>query len=196
MKRKDTRGSKTRGTPPKYRPEFVGQAFKLALLGATDAVVARFFEVHPDTIDRWKIKHSDFYGSLKDGKVRADADVADSLYRKALGYEYFEEVVTKIKVSQYEEQVVVTKVLRVVPPDTTAMIFWLKNRQPEMWRDKIDHAHGGPDGGPIPIEVHDRNVAEFIALAKAVRMCVEAGSEFPRPIMIDVTPEPKEKETA
>lgn len=38
------------------------------------------------------------------------------------------------------------------PPDTTAMIFWLKNRQPDKWRDKRDV--GDDDGdAPPPVKV-------------------------------------------
>ena len=37
------------------------------------------------------------------------------------------------------------------PPDSTALIFWLKNRKPKDWRDKIEHS--GPDGGPLTVQI-------------------------------------------
>lgn len=76
------------GRPSKFRPEYVDQAFKFCLLGATDADLGRFFDVDETTINRWKKAHPEFCQSLKDGKEQADARVAQSLYRRALGWEH------------------------------------------------------------------------------------------------------------
>ena len=78
------------GRPSKFRQEYVEQAFKLCLLGATDAELGRFFDVDERTINNWKESHPEFLQSLKDGKEQADARVAQSLYRKALGWEHEE----------------------------------------------------------------------------------------------------------
>lgn len=140
-------GSQERtGRPPKYKSEFAAQAQKLCLLGATDKDLAEFFEVTDRTINRWRIQHKDFCRSLKLAKDEADARVERSLYHKATGYTFDSE-----KVFQYEGQVVRAKTQEHVPPDTTAMIFWLKNRQPQLWRDRIEHT--GKDGDPLPIPV-------------------------------------------
>jgi hypothetical protein len=133
------------GRPTKYDPAYVGQAQKLAKLGATDREVAEFFDVNEATIYRWKHEHPEFCEALKVGKETADARVEQSLYRRALGYSHD---AVKIAVNAQGE---VTQVPFVehYPPDTTAAIFWLKNRKPDEWRDKVQNEHSGPDGGKI-----------------------------------------------
>ena len=127
-----------RGRPSKYEPAFVGQAQKLAALGATDREVAAFFEVDERTINRWKQEHEDFCQSLKVGKQAADERVEQSLYRRALGYEQDD-----THFSAYEGNVTQTPYVKIIPPDTTAAIFWLKNRKPVEWRDKQEIEQSG-----------------------------------------------------
>lgn len=117
--------------PTEYRQEYAEQARKLCLLGYTDKQLADFFEVNESTITRWKQKYPEFRTSIKKGKVVADAQVVDSLYNRALGMEV-EEV--EVRGDGDDEIKRVTK--KYIPPDTTAQIFWLKNRQPELWREK------------------------------------------------------------
>jgi hypothetical protein len=76
------------GRPEEYMPEYAEQAYKLCLLGASDAVLADFFEVSEMTINNWKKRYDDFYLSLREGKTQADANVAKSLYHRALGYSH------------------------------------------------------------------------------------------------------------
>lgn len=137
---------KKAGRPPKYQAGYAPQARKLCLLGATDADLAAFFEVDERTINRWKKDHPSFCQSLKDGKEQADARVAESLYRRALGYEH--EAVKIVADAKSGHEHIVPYVER-YPPDTTAAIFWLKNRRPDVWRDKREHEHSGPDGSPV-----------------------------------------------
>lgn len=136
------------GRPSKFKPEFVSQASKLAALGATDREAAEFFEVNEATLYRWKHEHVEFCEALKVGKAQADARVEQSLYRRALGYAHD---AVKIAVNASGE---VTEVPFVehYPPDTTAAIFWLKNRKPEEWRDVKAQEHSGPGGAPIQTE--------------------------------------------
>ena len=133
--------------PSSYKPEYAEQAEKLCLLGATDKELADFFGVSEQTVNNWKKSEPEFLESLKAGKIAADRDVADKLFQRATGYEWEEEQAVKIKVGQYEEKVEIVTVLRAVPPDTTAAIFWLKNRRPKQWRDKVeqDINHGVQD---------------------------------------------------
>jgi len=121
----------TTGRPSKYKPEFAGQAAKLCALGATDPQLADFFEVALSTISLWKVQHQEFSDALKLAKEEADAKVEQSLYRRALGYEHDE---TDIRV--VDHAIVQTPMRKIYPPDTTAAIFWLKNRKPAQWRDK------------------------------------------------------------
>lgn len=137
------------GRPTDYRDEYVEQAAKLCALGATDDEMADFFGVHRATLYRWKLEHPEFCDAIKSAKDIADERVERSLYQKATGYNYTEEQAIKVKKAQHEEEVEVVEVTKHSPADTTAAIFWLKNRRKEEWRDKHDLEHSGPDGGPI-----------------------------------------------
>lgn len=126
------------GRPSKYKPEFAGQAEKLCKLGATDAEMADFFQVTISTLSLWKVKHSEFSDALKLGKEVADRRVEEALYNRALGYSHEE---TDIRV--VDGAIMETPMIKHYPPDTTAAIFWLKNRRPDEWRDKRDVEHSG-----------------------------------------------------
>lgn len=104
-----------KGQPTKYDPSMNDQVTKLCLLGATDEELANFFEVCTATIYNWRNEHPDFLEAIKEGKENADSKVAQSLYNTALS------------------------------GNTTAQIFWLKNRRAKEWREKqeIDHTSAG-----------------------------------------------------
>lgn len=144
------------GRPTDYQPEYAEQAAKLCLLGATDDELADFFGVHRSTIYRWKHIHDEFCDAIKSGKEKADERVERSLYQKATGYNYTEQQAIKVKLEQHKEQVEVVDVERHAPADTTAAIFWLKNRRRDQWRDKIDHELTGRDGGPVQVTQVER----------------------------------------
>lgn len=131
------------GRPTDYREEYAEQARKLAELGATDQEVASFFAVDVRTIYRWKHDHDTFCQSLKVGKEVADDRVERSLYQKAIGYEQ-EEV--KIFMPAQAEAPVYAPFVAKIAPDTTAAIFWLKNRRSQEWRDKTTTELTDPDG--------------------------------------------------
>lgn len=130
--------------PSKYKPEFVAQAEKLCKLGATDLEIADFFEIDVRTLHRWKAEHEEFCHALKAGKAQADERVERSLFSRANGYEHDE-----VDIRVVGGEIVQTPIRKFYPPDTTACIFWLKNRKPAEWRDKVDQTVSGPDGGPI-----------------------------------------------
>jgi DNA-binding XRE family transcriptional regulator len=110
------------------------------LLGATDADLAEFFEVSEQTINAWKKAHKGFLESLKAGKRLADAEVAERLFQRAMGYSHPEE-----KVFNNQGEIVTHQTTKHYPPDPTSMIFWLKNRDPERWRDKPADESGSDD---------------------------------------------------
>lgn len=136
------------GRPSKYDPAFAKQAEKLAKLGATDMELADFFEVDTRTIYRWKHDFPEFCQSLKGGKDEADERVERSLYQKAIGYEQDE---VKIFMPGGATEPVYAPYRAKIAPDTTAAIFWLKNRRSQEWRDVKAQEISGPDGGPVPI---------------------------------------------
>ena len=149
----------SKGRPSKYQESFAKQAEKLCALGATDVDLAEFFEVSLRTVLNWKVQHVEFLRSLKGGKDEADDRVERSLYQKAVGYSFDSE-----KVFQHQGDIVRAPTREHIPPDTTAAIFWLKNRRPDLWRDKREHELTGKDGGPIETrDVSDRDRAKAIA---------------------------------
>ena len=124
--------------PSKFKAEYVSQATKLCQLGATDEEVAAFFDISARTLYRWQAEHPELCQALKIGKVEADERVKRSLYHRAVGYTFASE-----KVFQYQGVIVRADTTEHVPPDTTAAIFWLKNRDPENWRDVSRQEHTG-----------------------------------------------------
>jgi hypothetical protein len=136
------------GRPSKYKPEFAEQAAKLCKLGATDAVLADFFQVAVSTINLWKVEHPEFSESIKLPKAESDERVEQSLYMRAMGYEHDE-----MDIRVVGGELVQTPIRKHYPPDATAMIFWLKNRKPDEWRDKTDHTLANPDGSALNLTV-------------------------------------------
>lgn len=96
--------------------------------GLTDDQIAKNIGINRDTLYRWKKAHSDISDALKKGKEVIDRQVENALLKRALGYTYDE--------ITFEGDDEVKRVRKQVAPDTTAQIFWLKNRKPEEWRDK------------------------------------------------------------
>ena len=121
------------GRPTKYKPEYDDQVVKLCKLGATDKDIADFFEISEATVNNWKIEYPSFLESIKRGTIVADMEVANSLHKRATGYE--QEVV---KVFQFQGEPIIVPVIEKIAPDTGAAMAWLKNRRPRDWRDKQD----------------------------------------------------------
>lgn len=123
------------GRPTKYKPEYCEQAAKLCALGAIDLDLAAFFNVEESTIYEWKNAHPKFSESIKEAKDNEDAKVVKSLYKRAMGF-------TR-NVQKLSQQGDVLDTKEELPPDTTACIFWLKNRQKKDWRDRQELEHSG-----------------------------------------------------
>lgn len=100
--------------------------------GLTDVQIAHNMGVTAKTLYAWKGAYGEICEALKRGKEVVDIQVENALLKRALGYEYTEE---RIEVSEKDGRKVIQTV-KAVPPDTTAQIFWLKNRRPDKWRDK------------------------------------------------------------
>lgn len=126
------------------------EADKLLLLeawardGLTDIQIAENIGINVRTLYLWKKKSIPIFQSLKVGKEVADIEVENALRKKALGFREKEQTVSTRKTVEYDNgkrvreitEPIVTEVERYYPPDTTAQIFWLKNRKPKQWRDK------------------------------------------------------------
>lgn len=148
------------GRPSSYKPEYAAQAAKLCSLGATDVEMADFFEVATSTLYLWKNTHPEFSEALKAAKENADNRVERSLYQRALGYSH-----EAVKIISVGGEVQSVPYREHYAPDTTAAIFWLKNRRPDEWREKTVQEHTGKDGGAIELStVTDTDRAKAMAL--------------------------------
>ena len=98
--------------------------------GLIDEQIAHNMGITTKTLYEWKNKYGEISEALKKGKEVIDRQVENALLKRALGYTYDE--------TTYEDGVETKRVKKEVAPDTTAQIFWLKNRKPAEWRDKIE----------------------------------------------------------
>ncbi len=144
-----------------YDPAICAGVLALCQGGATDAELADELDISIRTLYRWQARYPEFCQALKAGKQPADDRVERSLFHRANGYEWDEAQPIKLKEVLYEagkrvketERVEVVMVHHVAPPDTTAAIFWLKNRRPERWRQFAALEHTGKDGAPFVIHI-------------------------------------------
>ena len=127
------------GRPTKYKPEFNDLVTKFCMLGATNKNLAKFLEVSVQTISYWLAHDQQFLEAIKEGREFADANVAKAMYHKAIGYKHKE-----VHVSNYKGEITLTEIEKNYPPDTAAAFIWLKNRNPELWKQQpevIHHEH-------------------------------------------------------
>lgn len=106
--------------------------------GLTDEQIAQNAGISASTLYDWESKYSEISKALKKGKEVVDIHVENALLKRALGYSYIETTKERILNSETGEyELITTKAVeKSIAPDTTAQIFWLKNRKPEVWRDK------------------------------------------------------------
>ncbi len=113
--------------------------------GLTEEQIAYNMGISRETLRVWKNKYSVISGTLKKGKEIVDIQVENALLKRALGYVSKEQKVTKDgEIIELEKE---------IPPDTTAQIFWLKNRKPDKWRDKVENVNTTDDDKVININI-------------------------------------------
>lgn len=118
----------------KYSPELARFVNRLAKLGLTHPQMADVLGVAESTFYKWKAERADFRTALQMGMAVADARVTDSMYRAACGYTHEEEVIRVLA----DGQVVRVPTLKHYPPNPNLIMFWLKNRQPELWKERVE----------------------------------------------------------
>jgi hypothetical protein len=106
--------------------------------GLSDEQIAHNMGINVATLYRWKNEHSEICNALKKTKEVVDKEVENALYKSAMGYDY-EEITEQRRYNkdtgQYE-MVVIERKVKHQPPNTASIIFWLKNRKPDTWKDK------------------------------------------------------------
>ena len=102
--------------------------------GLTDEQIAKNIGISRASLYEWKKKEVDIFDALKKGKEVIDFEVENALLKKALGY------TITLKEEKLDKDGCVHTLEKDVhiPPDTTAQIFWLKNRKKEQWREKVE----------------------------------------------------------
>ncbi|KEI16967.1 transposase [Clostridium novyi B str. ATCC 27606] len=122
--------------------------------GLTDEQIAKNLGISKTTFYKYIKEHNELSERLKKGKEVIDFEVENALLKRALGYKYKEVIKELVRDPETkEEELKVTKeVIKEVVPDTTAQIFWLKNRKPEEWRDKQNIEHSGSMNVNNPFE--------------------------------------------
>jgi transcriptional regulator with XRE-family HTH domain len=135
------------GRPSKLDTIDLEQVKKLAKHGLTEEQIADILGICKATITNYKLSSPEFLASLKEGKEISDLKVEKSLFQRAVGYEHPEEEIFCNK----DGVVTTVPTMKFYPPDTTACIFWLKNRKKAEWRDTIEHT--GDPNNPIQINI-------------------------------------------
>ena len=129
--------------------------------GLTDEQIAKNMGIALSTLKLWKNGYPAILAALKRGKEVIDIEVENALLNKAMGFKVTVKKSYKVKDVKYEDGRKVRETERIemvdeeqyIPPDTTAQIFWLKNRKPAEWRDKQNIEHTGKDGETLKVEL-------------------------------------------
>jgi hypothetical protein len=174
---KNAIGNKGGGRPSEFRPAFLPMACKLAQLGGLDEDFAEAFGVSVQTIYEWKRRYPEFSLALKKAKEQVDAQVEKSLLRRALGFSY-----TAEKVMIVDGKPTVVAYTEHSLPSDTACIFWLKNRQPDRWRDVNRHEYGRP--GEFDRLTDDELLEEIKAEVADMGLLLDPTANGKRPALI------------
>jgi hypothetical protein len=141
----------------KYDDTFPLRAEDMARKGLIDKQIAKNLGISEATLYDYQKKYPEFLKALKRGKAPVDVEVENALLKRALGFEY-EEIHTEYRLPLGETKVdekarpnLIRRIKKIVIPDTTACIFWLKNRRKDVWRDMRDLGIFDALGEPLPL---------------------------------------------
>lgn len=126
-----------RGPDSQFKPEYCDLARRVSMLGATNEDLAGILGVCRNTVGNWMREYPQFKAAMEEGKLTADATVAEKLYQRATGYQrpatrYFSTKEGPPQRVDYTHH---------HAPDTAACIFWLRNRRRADWREQVEHRH-------------------------------------------------------
>lgn len=152
-------GRSTRGRPSIYDPRNLTQVTKYALLGLNDDEIANLFGVSHMTFQRWKKDVDGFLLALDDGRDKADAEIAHSLYHRAKGYSHdaVKIFLPAANIVNPEPEPVIVNYIEHYPPDTAAARIWMYNRRRgakgTQWTEVVQNQITGKDGGPLEVNM-------------------------------------------
>lgn len=153
-----------------YHVSYAARVRDLCYVGATNTEIAALLGISVMTLETWRQNYPEFNAAWKDGKAHADAKVAASLFKRANGYDV--ETWKETKEGRMRE-------VKHIPPDVNACIFWLVNRRPETWQQRVEHVV--PNGATIPADaISDMEAARRIAFAltKAVQQLEDSNARI------------------
>ncbi len=106
--------------------------------GLTDSEIAKRMKVSVSTLNNYKKQYKKIDEALKNGREYVDTKIENALIKRAIGYEYTEQVMERVlnKETGEYEFVLTKEMKKEVKPDISAQVFWLKNRRPDIWKDK------------------------------------------------------------
>lgn len=162
MEKEETKAKKRRKAPTKYETVILPRLEEIKAYlraGGTKEGVAKQLKIAYSTFRKYKTDHPEFRAALMEAEEPANLRVENSLFERCMGGEREVKKAVKLKTVTYkngkrekeEERVQIVTETVYVPPDTPAIKFWLTNRMPQKWRDKIDTALSDPDGNAIKI---------------------------------------------
>lgn len=159
-----------RGVSARLKALDLGMIQTLYGFGLIDEQISAALGVPARTLTYWR-KNEDFSAAVRAGKEIADSRVERSLYERAMGYSHLD---TDIRVVRGE--VVKTEFIKNYPPDTAACIFWLKNRRPDLWREKHELAVHG-DNAQIMVVMDSRAIDAVVGILSNEQRPVEIGHD-------------------
>lgn len=160
---KRRRAGRHAGSLVQYRASYTELAYKFCMLGATNARLAELLGVELAVLERWLTTRREFREAVHMGREIADAEIAHALYHRAKGYThkaeklFFDAKCGQVVRAEYDEH---------YAPDTAAASFWLRNRQPDLWREKTELGVQGGGGFTLIVDLGDGPDAPAIEQAR------------------------------
>jgi len=146
----------------RYTKDINEKAYKLSLLGLTDEEMCTFFDISWQTWFNWQNRFPKLKEAIQKGKTDADSEVAYTVYRKATGTFFHDDVhILSNRVNEYDDEgkivrsytePLIVPIIKHYPPDTACALFWLKNRskrRKDPWLEIQRTEVTGKGGGPI-----------------------------------------------
>lgn len=164
LKAFETRSAVPKKTRVKWKPDFLRIIYHMALLGAKEEEIATALGVKRNAISVWKRSRPGVREALRDGKMIADAKMAESFYQAGVGYSHPETKLIPNRVKTFNDKGKIIKdelvierveVIKHYPPNVTAGVKWLKARHPELWGEKAN------DTNAQIININTLNFADF-----------------------------------
>lgn len=159
--------------PVKWNGDRSRQAYELSLLGLTDEQMANVMGVHLRTLEYWYRTKPAFERKVKEGKDLADARVARSLIERACGYSHPDVHIVKSS----DDKIIITPITKHYPPDTTACIYWLGNRQRALWQSVNRTEHSGNVGithyQPLDLSIFSEKERKLLESANTKQLPID-----------------------